>query len=171
MDAIERKTMAGTRGHCSQYRDLVVTLDDSGVRTIRLNAPARKNAIRVDTYRHLAQALEESDADDRTRVTVVTGTGDYFSSGNDISNLFDAPEGESASANFGRFVEALIDHDKILAVLVNGDAIGIAVTMLGLADAIFAVDDARLSTPFAQLGLVAEACSTFTFPKYVLYIA
>ena len=60
---------------CTQYRDLVVSLDlRSGVRSIRINVPRRKNAVRLDTYRHLAEALTESDADSATRITLLTGT-------------------------------------------------------------------------------------------------
>ena len=51
-------------------------------------------------------------------------------------------------------------------MLVNGHAIGVAVTMLGLADFAFAVDGANFSTPFAQLGLAPEACSSITFPTW-----
>ena len=39
---------------CTQYRDLVVSLDlRNGVRSIRINVPRRKNAIRLDTYREV----------------------------------------------------------------------------------------------------------------------
>ena len=55
---------------------------------------------------------------------------------------------------------------QILAVALNGHAMGIAVTLLGLADLIYAADgDIELSTPFAQLGLAPEACSSYTFPR------
>jgi 1,4-dihydroxy-2-naphthoyl-CoA synthase len=40
---------------------------------IRLNVPKRKNAIRLDTYRHLAEAFKEADEDQRTKITVITG--------------------------------------------------------------------------------------------------
>ena len=60
---------------CTQYRDLVVTLDPrSGVRRIRIAVPRRKNAIRLDTYRHLAEALREADDDPHTKITLLTGT-------------------------------------------------------------------------------------------------
>ena len=56
---------------------------------------------------------------------------------------------------------------QILAVALNGHAMGIAVTILGLADLVYAAADGaiELSTPFAQLGLAPEACSSYTFPR------
>ena len=54
---------------------------------------------------------------------------------------------------------------QILVMAVNGHAMGIAVTILGLADLVYAADGAELSTPFAQLGLAPEGCSTYTFAR------
>ena len=41
------------------------------------------------------------------------GTGEYFSSGNDLSNAFDPPEGETP-LNYSAFVTALIEHKKVM---------------------------------------------------------
>ena len=40
------------------------------------------------------------------------GTGEYFSSGNDLSNAVDPPEGETP-LNYSAFVTALIEHKKV----------------------------------------------------------
>ena len=76
---------------CTQYRDLVATLDPrgSGVRRIRIAVPRRKNAIRLDTYRHLAEALREADADPHTKITLLTGWG--------LSTVFDDSSAEPCS--------------------------------------------------------------------------
>ena len=40
------------------------------------------------------------------------GTGEYFSSGNDLSNAINPPDGETP-LNYSTFVTALIEHSKV----------------------------------------------------------
>merc|ERR1712086_500478 len=59
--------------------------------------------------------------------------------------------------------DMFIDFPKPLIVAVNGSAIGMAVTQLGLVDAVLATPTATFLTPFVTIGLPPEGCSTFTF--------
>ena len=47
---------------------------------------------------------------------------------------------------------------------VNGIAVGIGATLLGLADLVVMADTARLRCPFTSLSLVPEAAASVTFP-------
>lgn len=140
----------------------------NGIQTIILNRPQKKNAISRSMYKRLTGMLKEASLNDNVHIVVFTGNGTFFSSGNDI-NINEADDGnispQSAAQNFKEFVDALITFPKLLVAIVNGPAIGIAVTMLPLFDIVFAAEKAYFWTPFANLGLSAEGCSTYTFPR------
>ncbi|XP_042536249.1 enoyl-CoA delta isomerase 2 [Dipodomys spectabilis] len=149
--------------------DVVVTSED-GITKIMFNRPAQKNAITTQMYREIILALEAASKDNST-ITVITGNGDYYSSGNDLTNFTKIPPGgieevaKSGAILLRQFVDCFIDFPKPLIAVVNGPAVGIPVTLLGLFDAVYASDRATFHTPFSHLGQTAEGCSSYTFPK------
>lgn len=156
-------------GSGTTYETLLVTTED-GITTIKLNRPAKKNAITTEMYSEIMAALQQAAKDDSV-LTVFTGAGDFYSSGNDLSNFTKIPEeGVEESAKRGgellrEYVKAYIDFPKPLVAVVNGPAVGIPVTVLGLFDLVYATERATFQTPFSQLGQSAEGCSSYTFPK------
>merc|ERR1712117_766511 len=138
-------------------------------KTIALSRPDKFNAINGDMYTGLPKLFEEADADDATRVIVLTGKGKYYSSGNDLSSFkLDKPLTELAplwSATLREFVRGFIDVEKPVIAAVNGPAIGIACTTLGLCDIVIASDNATFNTPFMKLAQTPEGCASFTFPR------
>jgi enoyl-CoA hydratase/carnithine racemase len=66
---------------------------------------------------------------------------------------------------FDGFVDQLVDFPKPLLCAVNGLAVGVGATMLGLADLVFMSSDARIRCPFTGLGVAPEAASSFTYPR------
>ncbi|CEF66295.1 Enoyl-CoA delta isomerase 2, mitochondrial [Strongyloides ratti] len=138
---------------------------------IIMDKPKKRNALTWDMYKAIGDSLHQSNNDNSTSITVITGSGDYFSSGNDIANFSNARTledfkkiGDEASKILINYIGAFIDHDKPLIGLVNGPAIGIAVTTLPLYDYVIVSDKATFETPFSKLGITAEGCSTYTFP-------
>ncbi|XP_068593222.1 enoyl-CoA delta isomerase 2 [Cebidichthys violaceus] len=162
-------TAARPAGSGPTYETLLVTTEDD-ITTITLNRPAKKNAITTEMYNEIIAALDQAAKDDSV-ITVFTGSGDFYCSGNDLSNFTQIPEGgvEESARRGGdllrKYVKAYIDFPKPLVAVVNGPAVGISVTLLGLFDLIYATDRATFHTPFSQLGQSAEGCSSYTFPK------
>ncbi|XP_065191019.1 enoyl-CoA delta isomerase 3, peroxisomal-like isoform X2 [Sycon ciliatum] len=149
--------------------DLVVTVKDH-VQTIRFNRPTRRNALTLQMYNDIVEALAQAAVNDDIYLTVFTGSGEYYCSGNDLSNFDLANTSLSelvkvARSTLERFVAAFIDHPKPLVAAVNGPAIGIAVTTLALCDLVLASSDATFNTPFTSLGQSPEGCSSYLFPR------
>jgi peroxisomal 3,2-trans-enoyl-CoA isomerase len=148
---------------------VTIEYDEVGVAKLTFNRPKKKNAITEQMYNEIENALIMLSNDRSVKVCLLTGAGDFYCAGNDLSN-FSKVMHPLAMAKRGReiletFVDSFIMFGKPLIVAVNGPAIGIAVTTLGLCDRVFASDIAYFKTPFAALGQAPEGCSSFTFPK------
>ncbi len=68
-----------------------------------------------------------------------------------------------------KYTNAYIEFSKPLIAAVNGPAIGVAVTVLGLCDLVYASDSASFHTPFMTLGQSPEGCSSLVFPRIMGY--
>ena len=148
-------------------RDLVLADDADGVRTLVLNRPAQLNAFDQALCAALTDALRSAAVDDAVRVAVVTGSGRAFSAGTDLVELAANGDFRGTPADperFERLIDALAAFPKPLVCAVNGIAVGIGATMLGLADLVVMADTARLRCPFTSLSLVPEAAASVTFP-------
>ena len=145
--------------------DLVVTRTGA-VMEIRFNRPSKKNALTRAMYAGVVDAFAAADADPAVRVMLLTGTGDTFTSGNDIKD-FQQRASSNAASGASPFLSALSTLKKPLIAAVNGAAIGVGTTMLAHCDLIIAARSARFVMPFTSLGLVPEAGSSLLFPQIV----
>ena len=68
-----------------------------------------------------------------------------------------------------RFMRALSTTRKIVVAAVQGPAVGVGATLLLHCDLVVAADNARLSLPFINLGLVPEFGSTLLLPQRIGY--
>ena len=142
--------------------DLVVVASVDGILEIRFNRPEKKNALTRGMYEAVRAALEHADADPAIRVVLLTGTGDTFTSGNDVKDF----QGTNSAPRGGsRFLPAISSLQKPLIAAVNGAAIGVGTTMLLHCDLIVAARSARFVMPFTSLGLVPEAASSLLVPR------
>jgi enoyl-CoA hydratase/carnithine racemase len=146
----------------------IVTEQQDGVMQIRIQRPEKKNALTVAMYAALTAALTEAERDPAVHVAVLTGSGDSFTSGNDIADFLAAPPTGEDSPVF-HFLAALRTFGKPLIAAVNGIAVGIGVTMLLHCDLVYVRAGAILQLPFVNLGLSPEAGSSLLLPRLIGY--
>jgi enoyl-CoA hydratase/carnithine racemase len=136
----------------------------NGVATIEIARPEKKNALTVEMYQAMADALLDAEADATVRAVLITGQPGIFTSGNDLEDFMRRPRAGDDSPVF-QFMRALIDCNKPVVAAVTGAAIGIGTTMLLHCDFVYVADDARLAMPFTNLGLVPEFASSLVLPQ------
>lgn len=142
----------------SQLHDRILTLS--------LNRPERKNALSLAMYFALAELITRADADSQIRVIVLTGTDEFFTSGNDLMDFMNEPEIHPKHPTV-RFMDALRLCSKPVVAVVRGHSVGIGTTLLLHCDLVYAAEDARLQLPFVNLGLCPEYASSFLVPRVV----
>jgi enoyl-CoA hydratase/carnithine racemase len=134
-----------------------------GVLTIRMNRPDKKNALTRAMYSAITAGLQRADEDPAIRATLIAGTADCFTSGNDVADFVNEPPFE-ANSPVMRFLAFLPFTKKPLIAAVNGPAIGVGITMLLHCDLVYVGESARLHMPFVSLGLCPEAGSSLIMP-------
>jgi len=142
------------------------------VAIVTLNRPDKLNALNQDLYYLLGERLREIDQRDDIYITVLTGTGRFFSAGADVTSS--RPSGDLSSSVRRELVRSFVsnnvdvtrtfyNHSKILVVALNGPAVGLSAALIAHADFIYAAPHAFLLTPFSSLGLVAEGGASRAF--------
>ncbi len=135
----------------------------NGVATIEIARPEKKNALTVEMYQAMADAITAARDDKAVRAVLITGQPGIFTSGNDLEDFMKRRPGEGSDAMDSpvfRFMLALVDCDKPVVAAVTGGAVGIGTTMLLHCDLVYVSDEARLAMPFVGLGLVPEFASS-----------
>jgi len=139
-----------------------------GVAHIVINRPEKKNALTAAMYAGLVGAFQEAESAKSVRVSLIHGTNDCFTAGNDLQDFMNAPPTDDSSPTV-RFLKQLPATRKPLVAAVAGPAVGIGTTMLLHCDLVYADPNARFQLPFVNLGLCPEAASSFLLPQIVGY--
>ncbi len=150
---------------------LIVT-DEGATRVIRLRRPEKKNAITLDMYRGMSDAIDTAQNNPAIRCLIITGGSGVFTAGNDVDDfLKDATANADTprASNMTKFLYSLAHNVKPIIAAVDGVAIGIGTTMLFHCDYVLASTTATFSTPFIQLGLVPEGASSLLMPRTMGY--
>ena len=137
------------------------------IMTITIARPERKNALTQAMYGKMADAINGANTDKGVRAIIITGEGDMFTAGNDLTDFASKEDRDGGTPPVTRFLHAILSAEKPLIAAVNGPAVGVGLTMLLHCDIAYAGETANLRAPFTQLGLVPEAGSSLVLPRIV----
>src|SRR5882724_11822357 len=91
-----------------QTGDLVVALQDS-VATVTLNRPRVRNAVTLAMWNGLAELFHRFAADDAVRAVILTGAGEHFCAGADISEFATVRNTSEAGHAYDKIVDDCSD--------------------------------------------------------------
>nr|WP_271213672.1 enoyl-CoA hydratase-related protein [Rhodococcus wratislaviensis]GLK40881.1 enoyl-CoA hydratase [Rhodococcus wratislaviensis] len=145
---------------------VLLDVSESGVATLTLNRPDRKNGLNKQMVDETIVALESVWADDRCRVLVMTGAGTSFCSGMDLSEKI-LPDEMTFMRRVGHLCSLI--HDLPLPVIakVRGGAVGYGANLALCADLVAAADDAVFGEIFAERGLSIDGGGSWLVPRLV----
>ncbi len=147
------------------------THTDSGIHTILLNRPEKRNALNHQLMEDLTQALEAFAASQTCRVVIITGAGSSFCAGLDIEHLRAmaiAPGQHSATEDYhadaqriATLLTTLYSLSKPSIAAVNGPAIAGGMGIATLCDFTLAVPEAKFGYTEVRIGFVPAIVSAF----------
>ena len=171
------------------YEDILYTVQDR-IACITLNRPKKLNAWTPAMESSVQRAMTAAAADDAARVIVVTGAGRGFCAGADMgllegisSQAIDVQRvverggqrargpksqlGPDVSAHYGGRFGYLMSVHKPIVAAINGPCAGIGLVFTLFCDIRLASEQAKLTTAFAQRGLIAEHGASWILPRLI----
>lgn len=147
---------------------IAITLENN-IQTIKIQRLEKKNALTNDMYLAMSDALDASNSDDNIKVNILCGEEGCFTAGNDIKDFLAIAMKGAVPDGIIKFLTSLGSTEKPLILTIDGLAVGIGTTMCFHADLVYATRHSTFTTPFADLGLIPEAASSYLMPKTMGY--
>lgn len=145
-----------------------------GVVSIRIDRPDRRNALTDDIVLGLIEIIDAASSDEAARVVHLSGTGDHFCSGFDLSlrgGRGDKPRTGATQRQMrwhvNRLVPTMLVSQTPIVCAVKGWAIGLGMSIALASDFVIAADDARFWAPFTQSGFTPDSGASWLVPRLV----
>src|SRR5919112_5763770 len=135
---------------------LRTTLDD-GMLLVELNRPEKRNALDEAVQGELLRVFTDAASDREVRGIILTGSGEAFSAGGDLSRFerdWDPAEFRAQSHELSRLIGAIERLEKPVVSAINGLATGAGTQLALSCDLRIASENARFVFREGMIGLI-----------------
>ena len=151
--------------------EIQLTLEEN-IATVTINRPSVKNAVTSEMWDELQRTFTDLGYRDDVRAVIVTGAGDDFCSGADVSGMASRNEGPrvhqlESMRKVGDCCLSLFNMPKVTIAKVPGVAVGAGMNLALCCDLVVASENARFSEIFAKRGLSVDFGGSFLLPRIV----
>lgn len=168
MDNVDTGTVPG---------DVVLASTEGHVTTWTLNLPETRNPISGDSVVHrLVELVDAANADQDTRVVILTGAGSAFSAGGNVKDMAESKGmfggtphelRESYRRGIQRLPRALSSCEVPIIAAVNGPAVGAGCDLAMMADMRIASSTAFFAESFVKLGIIPGDGGAWLLPRAI----
>jgi len=150
----------------------LLTSLQSATLTISLNRPERANAFNFEMISALRGALKDSAEDTGVRCVVLTGAGNSFCAGHDITEML-AAQGQDISyrkhleETYNPLILQIRRLEKPVIAAVNGPVAGAGLGVALACDIRITSETALFTVGFAGIGLVPDSAVSLLLPALI----
>jgi methylglutaconyl-CoA hydratase len=147
-------------------QNVLLNIDDRGVATVTMNRADKHNAFNEDVIAELTDTFALVEADPRTRVMVLTGKGESFSAGADLSWMrkfvhYSYDENVEDARKLAVMLQRLNTLKLPTIACVNGPAYGGGVGLIACCDIAIGLERASFALTEVKLGLTPATISPY----------
>jgi methylglutaconyl-CoA hydratase len=152
------------------YETLNIDIDARGVATCALNRPEKRNALTITMIEELTDMARRTSADKDVRAVVLTGRGDFFCAGADLTWMKQQLDADrmtriTQARSLAEMLHALNTMDKPLIGRINGSAFGGGLGLISVCDVAVGTEDAKFGFTETRLGLIPATISPYVLAR------
>ena len=131
----------------------------AAVALVTINNPARKNAVTLEMREKLLETFRGFVGDDAVRAVVLTGFGDAFCSGADVTAMGgrDIAGARTRMKTMHAMIRAVYGLEKPVIAAIRGPAVGVGFGLAMACDLAVAGTSAKFAQVFRKIGLAPDA--------------